>query len=417
MKKDLLAILGLCFIGFLLLLPALGQGPLIGHDTEEHLNWVKYFSAQVWAGEGYPRWLQGMNYGLGSPSFFYYPPVPYWITSAFYRIRGGLSEAWSQMLASAYVGLVVSGMTAYLWLKQFTARQGAICGAIVYMAFPYHVAVDFYWRVAFAEYWAFAWMPLILYFTHRLARDQRFATAGFALSYALLVMTHLPTTLLFSPLALAYLLFGQRAAIQADHSQEKQIQPAKKGWVVRAITAQGLGIGLAAVYLLPALATQDTVSFKRMFENERYFANNFLGSSLFAFNDFRSYLSLLAALLLLLGVVFSHRCLDPHKIAPLVNRRQALFWRVALLVSVLMSTTFSYALWQVFSVLEKVQFPWRFLTVSTLCVAAISALMAQSIDLQTLSVHRLKHRFNNLSIRRSKHLMRSLSVALLACLL
>lgn len=57
--------------------PLLRYGPLTdGHDTHEHLNFIKNFSAQFWHGDLYPRWLMDMNKGLGSPSFFVFPPVP-----------------------------------------------------------------------------------------------------------------------------------------------------------------------------------------------------------------------------------------------------------------------------------------------------------------------------------------------------
>src|SRR6185437_12964608 len=61
-------------------LPMLYYGPLIdGHDTHDHLNYVKYFSEQFWAGNLYPRWLMGMNHGLGSPTFFVFPPLPAYV--------------------------------------------------------------------------------------------------------------------------------------------------------------------------------------------------------------------------------------------------------------------------------------------------------------------------------------------------
>jgi hypothetical protein len=65
----------LCIIGVaavVLAAPMLGYGPMPqGHDTDEHLNFARYFGEQFWGGEWYPRWLIGMNHGLGSPPSLY----------------------------------------------------------------------------------------------------------------------------------------------------------------------------------------------------------------------------------------------------------------------------------------------------------------------------------------------------------
>src|SRR5260370_21659544 len=60
-----------------LALPMLLYGPMAqGHDTTEHLHFARHFSKQFWSGELCPRWLAGMNRGLGSPTFFVFPPFP-----------------------------------------------------------------------------------------------------------------------------------------------------------------------------------------------------------------------------------------------------------------------------------------------------------------------------------------------------
>src|SRR5450755_3430262 len=61
----------------LLTLPVLLHGPMVGgHDTCEHLNFTEHFTEQFWSCDLYPRWLLRMNHGLGSPSFFVFPPLP-----------------------------------------------------------------------------------------------------------------------------------------------------------------------------------------------------------------------------------------------------------------------------------------------------------------------------------------------------
>src|SRR5216684_7565319 len=100
-------------------LPLLFYGfPVSTHDGRLHRMWLSNFQAQLWAGEAYPRWLQGMNGGLGSPAFFFYPPVPYFITSLLYPLFRTQSSIWQELGLGAAIGMTASGLCAYAWLKQ-----------------------------------------------------------------------------------------------------------------------------------------------------------------------------------------------------------------------------------------------------------------------------------------------------------
>src|SRR5260370_32727445 len=74
------------------------------------------------------------------------------------------------------------------------------------MAGPYHL-LDHYYRGAYAECAAYVVLPLIALAIRRIAERRRFGPVLFAVAYAALAMTHLPTALLISVTALpAYVL-------------------------------------------------------------------------------------------------------------------------------------------------------------------------------------------------------------------
>ena len=76
--------------GFILSLPVLITGfPALTHDGRVHEVWYTNFAAQFWSGDLYPRWLQNVDMGLGGPTFFFYPPTPFFITSLFQPIFAG----------------------------------------------------------------------------------------------------------------------------------------------------------------------------------------------------------------------------------------------------------------------------------------------------------------------------------------
>ncbi len=200
-------LIGIAAAGIVLALPVLILGiPIFSDDGVTHAMWYSRFSEQLWSGDLYPRWLMNMNGGLGSPVFFYNPPVPFFLTSLLRPLFANDPQGWHQVGVSCAIALVASGISAYFWLKEISDPKSAIVAAVLFMAMPYHLA-DLYMRGAMAELWAFVWLPLILFFTYRIARGRWFACAGLAVSYALLVMTHLPTTLIFSVVPIGYVLF------------------------------------------------------------------------------------------------------------------------------------------------------------------------------------------------------------------
>lgn len=365
-RINIIAILVIFSVGLVLILPTIAYGVFDAHDTLVHLNWANYFSQQLWAGELYPRWLLGMNSGLGSPTFFFYPPVPYYFTSLFYPFRFGNPSIWSPLVLSSTLALILSGLTAYLWLKSITNQKAALIGSIIYMILPYHWAIDFYWRFAFSEYWAFVWIPLILYFSKKIVVGDKFAVLGFAVSYALLSMTHLPTTLIFSVIPFTYSFF-----ITNKNQRLKSL--------FCMVFALVLGIGLAAIYLIPALSMQENVLLKEIAtEPHFYFANNFTWRKQFIYPNFQIFMGYLGILVMLMAIIsylaFTVASKHSHKNV----RQENFYWLIVALTSCLMTLPLSKPLWKLFTVIQVIQFPWRFNVVLTVATTALITLACYS---------------------------------------
>lgn len=346
--------------GFVLTIPVLIYGiPFFSDDgVTHHAVWYTHFSEQLWAGNLYPRWLMGMNGGLGSPVFFYYPPLPYFLTSLLKPFFPGDLYGWHQLGVSASLALTASGLCAYLWLKEMTMRSSALVAAVLYMATPYHLAADLYIRSSLAEYWAFVWMPLILFFTHKIVKGHRPAVAGLAVSYALLVMTHLPTTLIFSPIPICYAFFTSSAG-------------RKLKTIAIVLVAMALGTGLSAVYLWPALTTQQFVFLDRMRTGYFSYKNWLLFSNFSLWRDEKLPLLLLTLNLAVIACcAFIITRFNPNKFIRRINA----FWLLVVMASVLMMTEISSPIWLIFPILQMIQFPWRFNAIISLATTALLAL-------------------------------------------
>ena len=363
-RRSLFPILVLILAGIILTAPVLIYGiPFFSDDAvTHHALWYVEFSQQLWAGDLYPRWLMGMNHGLGSPVFFYYPPVPFFVTSLLRPFFREDSHGWYQLGVSASAALIASGACAYAWLKQIAGRNSALAAAVLYMATPYHLASDLYVRGSLAEYWAFIWMPLILFFTHRTVQGHKLAAAACALSYALLIMTHLPTTLIFSPIPICYAFYmagpGRRLKVT--------------GWIIGAMT---LGAGVSFVYLWPALTTQHFVFLERMstgyfsYKNWLFFTN----LSLWPVEKF--------LVLLVLADLAGIACctfLITRRSGNTTTARLNAFWYAVASAAMLMMTRLSTPIWLGVPVLQKIQFPWRFNAIVSLATTALLAMAISS---------------------------------------
>jgi len=237
-------------------------------------------------------------------------------------------------------------------------RDGSHVGAVVYLVSPYHLTVDLYMRAAFAEFWAFVWMPLILYFTEGVLRKRRYALIGVAVSYGLLVMTHLLTTLMFSPVPLAYALFLAKRG-----ERREALAKVSAGLL--------LGVGLAAIYLLPALEHKAHVSSAKYLLLPIYqWHNNFppLDARLFEVaGGWPSFVQFLA--LLVIQFAAAAICL-----AIVARGVAARFWMAIAGIGLFMMLPLSATVWRMLPILGQLQLPWRFLAMVTLAVAALAAL-------------------------------------------
>lgn len=344
-------------IAIVLALPMLLYGPLIdGHDTHEHLNYIRHFSVQFWQGDWYPRWLMGMNAGLGSPTYFVFPPLPAYACVALDPLARLLRV--NAFDAAAFLALVISGMGIFLWLQTGVDRKIALGCALLYMVMPYHLSIDFYWRCALPEFWAMAWMPLVLYFAVQVTERRRNASLGLAVAFALMIVSHLISVAMFFlvPIALAALIAGPGQKIKD---------------MFRVIAAMALGTGLSAIYLFPALDNARYIPASRIITVFKWSDNLVhMGKSLFIYSAPDHFLLTLSWILISMVMVVVLCGFALLKWGGRGLTRHVLFWLLVCAGSALMITRLSSPVWRhVLKIAEAIQFPWRFNAV--LCVGTI----------------------------------------------
>jgi hypothetical protein len=319
--------------------PVLWRGaPDLSHDGGVHARWMSQFCNQLWAGEAYPRWLSDENGGLGGAAFFFYAPVPFYAGCATWpALADGDPSGWRTAGLSFAFAMLLSGITAYLWLRGLVGEQAALFGALIYLLAPYHAAIDLYARGALGEVWSFVWMPLVLWFVNRIATRERWDFQGLAVSFALLLCSHLPITLIFSPV-IVLCAIRNRA-------------------LLRASAALALGAGLAAVYLAPAMLTQLNVRMGDFFAGFYDYHHHWIMEP--PFDAFR-----IAVAAVSIGTA--------AYVASLF--RFSRFYCALGAAALFFMTPLSEPIWWLIRPLRVLQFPWRFNALLVVAAAALSAL-------------------------------------------
>lgn len=221
------------FVATAICLLAAIQPPRLNDSFWIDWVWLDQFSRELLSGNPYPRWLPLSHHGLGSPVFYYYPPLAFYVGSFF--VLCGLS-VYGAIIATFWAAFLLSGSAMYLWLNG--RARAPVIGAILFMIAPYHV-FNFYQRGALAESLATALLPLVMV-------GIRFTTEGHwrglaitAGAYGLLLMTHLPLALL----ATIFLLVPYACTTA-------------RGRIVKVCASFAIGGALSAIYLIPALALE-----------------------------------------------------------------------------------------------------------------------------------------------------------------
>jgi len=340
-------------------------------DSVLHMSWVQQFSASLAQGNWLPRWLPDSNGGYGSPVFIFYSPLVYYLTALLKFGTGSLIVA---MKLARFLALFLSGLAMFVYARDLVHSKAALVVALVYVALPFHVLDVSYWTL-YAEPWAWIWFPLILMLLRQMLHADRWNSRSmrmFAICYAGLILTHLVSAYMFSFVIAGYAVFG---------SNRKRLLIA----LGRVGLAVGLGMALAAFFLLPACYEQRFVHIDYItLRPEFNFRNTFLFFPAADFIQDAPFQSRTTALLQIItlfqtawavtGLLLIFRI---GTVANIVKRELGFAAGVGLTCLFLMSR-FSVWVWDWVPRLPQIQFSTRWLSVFSWAVALIGGL---SLDL------------------------------------
>jgi hypothetical protein len=362
--KSLLPIAVICSLCLIAIAPLLRADVPCTHDGGLHYYRVVAMRQALEDGILFTRYLPDLAFGYGFPFFNYRAPVSYYLTLAFFLIGFALPTALKLVYVVSIAG---SAITAYLFARDLFGPRAGLVAAVAYAYAPYQF-LNALTRGNAPESLALALLPLILWaFRHlALSGHRRWFLVSVG-SLAALYLTHNISSLLFTPLLIAY-LFVLWLVYRRD------------GYWIATGGALVLALGLTAFFWAPAVLEKGYVQLQASHSNRNNdFHYNFLGlAELLAppqpvdtslLNPpMLIHLGLVPAILAVIGfIVGLLRQPDREQKAALV------FFALAAIVMIGMSTGASLWLWENLPLISFVQFPWRFIGRAVLPIALLAS--------------------------------------------
>ena len=342
----------------------------ITHDGQDHVARIANFYQSLGEGIIVPRWAAKLNWGYGHPILMFLYPFPSYVASFFHMVGYSLVDSTKLVFA---VGFTASFFAMYMWAAKSWGKSAAVVAAVLYTYAPYRF-VDMYVRGAIGEHMAFIFPPLVCYGLLRLSGEKKSSVASWmwvSIGTGLLILSHNALSLMFLPLIALYALY---LAIYVSKN--------KVLFITSAVVSICWGFALSAFFWVPALiegkyTLRDIVTrgdvMARFVQWKSFFA---LGWNYGGGNEFSKYVG--TAQLLGLLVVF----LGIRKI----KGSQRFFMAgvmFALIASLFLMTSGASFVWQVVTLLQKFQFPWRLLSVVVFLFSVIGAFGVSLLQART----------------------------------
>jgi hypothetical protein len=340
-----------------------------GGDSPFLIQRVQAVMVNLEAGTLPARWMPDAAHGLGYPALNFYAALPYYVAALL--ARAGLGILWGIKITQA-LGFVLAGVMTYRLARAMGAGPwGALPASAFYTFAPFHMVNVYVRGDALSEFYAMALYPVVIWAVLRLVRRPSAASiALLAGSYALLVLSHNISALIFSPLVGLWLLAEALWGRRKDERPTWRIPAAGVG-------ALALGLLLSAWFWAPALREQSLVQLGDQTTGYFHFAGHFRTTDLIQRTLIHDYaieaerdpfnMGLVQALLAGMGLVaLAVRVVRRHPVGP-----SAAMAALTLLGSTWLITPWSRPVWEHLPLLPYVQFPWRFLAPQAFAAALV----------------------------------------------
>ncbi len=345
--RSCLPIILLVACGTLALLPAMIYGIPSGPDLPAHFRNALSFNQSIHEGHIYPSWSFAPNNGFGDAIFRVYPPGIFYILSATHVLTGD----WYVGSLLAFTLLSVVGcLGVYFWASSLYPRRVAMWAGAFYALAPFHIN-ELYQASLLPEFAGGTALAFAFGFTERVCRRGRaLDMAGLSITYALLIFTHPPLAMMGSLAIIAY------ALLRIERGCFKPTS-------IKLLLGIGLGLAASACYWTTLVAELAWTKGDKIDPGVRYdFRRNFLFTT-FSVKDSRIWWANMLGLAMVAMILPAFAPSRARQEKTLARRTTAV--KLLTLFSLLMATPLSWPLWAIIPKLGSIEYPWRWLAVTS----------------------------------------------------
>jgi len=356
----------------LLLIPLLDFfhiGLPLTHDGQDHVARIANFYQNLSEGNIIPRWAGNLNWGYGHPILEFLYPLPSYFASFFHFFGPTLVDSVKLVFG---ISFILSGLAMYFFVKELLSdNKGAFLAGALYTIAPYRF-VDLYVRGAIGEHVAFIFPPLIFYFLLKLSKRYSLGRLmGGAFSLAGLILSHNAITLMFLPLIF---LYGVYLSFQSKN---------RKSYFLNLISITLLGFSLSAFFWIPAFM-EGKYTLRDIVTGGGEYLTSFV-----TWKDFFPGVWIYGGTLTLskqIGIIHWISVLGSVISTYYLYKKRNKLWIISLgsflifWITLFLMTSSSNPIWQVITILQKFQFPWRFLSVTVFLSALMGGILLSLIS-------------------------------------
>jgi len=349
-------------LSFWAIKPLLIPGFFPMHDDTQV---ARVFEMGKMLGEGiFPvRWVPDLGYGYGYPIFNFYAPLAYYIGGVFILLGFDALIATKIMMG---LGVLLSGIFMYFLAREFFGKLGGIVAGLFYIYAPYH-AIDIYVRGDVAEFWAYAFIPLML-----LGLYKRSILIG-SIGFAGVILSHNLTAMMVTPFLIIVTLLNCYIAYKNKNLFTIYHLP----------FTIFLGLTISAFYWFPALLEMKYTNVLSQIGGGADFRDHFVciqqlwdstwgfGGSAAGCVDGLSFkigkLHIIGSLIALVLVFITTRNKNYNN-----YKYYILLAFAGFVISIFFTLEASKFIWEIIPAMDFFQYPWRFLILASFFSSLIS---------------------------------------------
>jgi len=341
MKKNILSMILVAIVGVFLISSIFHTGWYASHDGIFHIYRTEEALSMLKLGQFPLRWAGDFDQGFGIPLFTFVYPLPYYITSV---ISYFISSIWAVKILT-----ILAYLSGGIGIYQLFRRKNPMLAftlSLVYLMTPYQF-LNIFVRGALGEILALGIIPWVLCSFNSLVEDSSKLRWYHPIPLALLLVAHNFLGILFAIFLIGYIV------LQKNHKSQ-------------AFMSLLLSFGLAAFFLIP-MVTEKNILYSYIhpdlnfrFDQHFVYFKQLLYSkwdywySMPGPDDGMSFqLGFAQILLAISGTIFTIWNRNRSKLS--------IYLIVAYFGSIFLMLSRSFFIWDNITILQSIQFPWRFL--------------------------------------------------------